>query len=341
MNHLHCMALLALALALGQASPAQGPIVYNAAIGTVPSAQCFTQAGGGPASAQIVAGELHVGPTPVAGFDYFGRTDFSIDFDAGFAMEAAFRVASSDCGPGPGSPLRYGIQLSAVDDSGSFCAAHFCSTQVALVNTPNSAIDGINVVSTAFPVAGNTLVARIEVDTAQCTLFVNGLPLLSVPRGTYIGPAPEFYFGDGTGSAGADYFVSYCRASGSGPGCMPTNVASVPSGCNGLGALSFTGVVQPNQPASATFTIPGAGGIPIMLVGAYAMQQPYCTAGCRFGFDPATAILVVSDTVTVTSPAMSTLVGWPIAFQGARIGPVGACSFPLAHTTTDISVMTL
>ena len=324
-------------LAAAQVALAQGPIVYNAALGTGPAAQCFSQNGG---AVQVVDGELHVGPTAAATLNYFSRGDFAYEFDAGFAMEVAFRVVTAGCGPVSGN-LRYAIQLSAVDDDGTFFAAHFCDSQIALVNTPNSPVDGINVVTTPYPVAGNTLVARVEAGPNSATLFVDGVPLLSVPRGTYIGPQRQFYFGDGTGAAGGEYYVSYCRATGSAPGCGTTSLVTVPSGCAGLGPLSFAGVVQPGAPATAAFTIPGSGGIPLFLVGPYAMQPPYCAAGCRFGLAPADAIYVLSDTVSVSLPAMSAFVGYPFAFQGARVLEPGACAFPLVHALTDVSVMTL
>lgn len=327
---------MTLALVAG-VTPAQGPVVYNAALNTMPAAQCFSQ-GGTPGSLQPSSGQLLVGPTQ--GLSYISRTDFSMDFDTGFEMEAAFQVFSSGAGPGPGGILRYGIQLSASDNLGRFVAAHFSSTQIALVNTPNLGVDGVNVVTAAFPVTNAPIVARVVAAPTLFTLFVNGVPLLSVPRGTYVGQR-EFYFGDGTYAADAHFSISYCRATGSGPGCSPTGVTTVASGCPGLGTLAFTGTVQPGQPAIASFTIPGTGGIPVMLVGGYVMQQPYCASGCRFGLDPASAILLVGDTVSVSFPAMSALVGWPITFQGARLGLTGACSFPLVHVLTDISVMTL
>lgn len=328
--------LLAAALCVGLAQ-AQSPILYSAALNTLPSAQCFTQVG--PSGSLQPAGQLHVGPTQ--GLDYITRNDFPISFNAGFETEASFRVVSAGAGSGPGSPLRYGIQLSVVEDAGSFYAAHFSSTQIALVNTPNLAVDGINVVTTPYPVAGTHLVARIVTSATQATLFVNGVALLTVPRGTYTWPSREFYFGDGTYAADAEYLLSYVRATGVGTACNTTGVVNVASGCSGLGALTFTGSVLPGQPANATFAIPGAGGIPLLLVGPYGMQEPYCSGGCRFGLDPLSAAFAVTDTVTITLPAMSAFVGWPWAFQGARLGLVGACSFPFDHQLTDIAVMTL
>lgn len=331
-------------LVLGTLPPAsaQNPIVYNAARGSLPSAQCFTHAGG-TTSIQIINGELHAGPTSAAGSSFFQRSDFAVDLAAGFAMEATFRVVFSDCGMNAQNAPRYGIQLSIVDDSLRFCAAHFCSTGVLLVNTPNDPIGSMNVVAAPYSVAGQTITARVETDASHYRLLVNGALLLTVPHGTYTGSGRSFYFGDGTGAAGSEYYLSALRATGTSPNCTPTSIVNVSSGCTGLGTLGFSGILQPAQSANLVFTMPGPtlGGFPVVIIGPYAMQIPYCAAGCRLGLDPTSPIVSVGESLAVSLPAMSALVGWPLAFQGARLGLPGACSTPAVHALTDISVLTL
>lgn len=338
----HILAATA-ALAVIATSQAQSPIVYNAARGSLPDAQCFTSVTTNGAPVLIESGELHVGPSAPLGVTYFGRQDFSFDFDSGFWTEATFRVVHSDCNVNGSGHVRYGIQLSAADDNGNFCAAHFCDTYIALVTTPNSGFDGVNAIRATYPVAGNTITALLVADATACHLYIDGNLLLSVPRGTYVSPMRELYFGNGTNAAGAEYLVSYVRAAGTSDACTPTSVTTIESGCAGLGPLTFSGITQPGQPATVAFSIPGpqANNVPILFVGAYAMQPAYCTQGCRFGLDTFSAIAVADPAVMISLPAMSAFVGWPIAFQGARIGLPGACSNPIVHSLTDISVMTL
>lgn len=320
---------------------AQSPIVYNAALGTLPSSQCFSL-GGSTMPMQCVAGELHIGPTSAAASSYFERSNFPINFNAGFAMEATFRVVSSDCSVNLQNNLRYGIQLSATDSAGAFCAAHFCSTGVALVNTPNSPPGGPGVATAAYAVAGQTITAQVVVGPSTCTLLINGQNVLTIPRGTYLSSGPSFYFGDGTLAAGADVYVSSVRATGSTTACIPPGVVSVPSGCQGLGPLAFSGVIVGGQPVAFRVDIPGVGtGFPVMLVGLYAMQTPYCSAGCRLGLDIFSSVLLPQDTLSMVLPTTTPIIGYPFAFQGARLSGSGACPLPIQHTISDVLVLTL
>ncbi|MFN3242931.1 MAG: hypothetical protein ACE37K_15635 [Planctomycetota bacterium] len=341
MQHITATATLWSLITASATALAQSPIVYNAARGTLPSAQCF-QVLGDPSLMSLSAGELRIETGPNSDQSYFQRNDFVIDFDAGFEASAAIRIARSTELTLPGGQIRYGVQMQAVDEDGSVFVAMFSENTVAILTSPNDPVTTANTTTAPVPLVDRSVAVRMTADSTTLRVFIDGVIVASHPKGPDF-PAfgRQFYFGDGTLSGSADVHISQLRASGNTPSCTPTSVAHVASGCTGLGTLAVSGLLQPGQSSTQTFTVPGTAsdGIPLIFLGPYAMQTPYCS-GCRFGFDPMTALVSLGENLSVTFPAAVT--GLPYAFQGVRIlGSPGPCSTPLVHQVTDVCVVTL
>jgi hypothetical protein len=208
-------------------------VTYDASLGTTPTAQCFPEFRSPDApAATVVDGQLYlstaggVNSENTGTYLYWERSDVTVDYGSGFAMEAAVTIVSSDDNSsGDRDWPRLGYMLYAISQNGKWFDMDLASGSIVLRNHPDIGEDGVNCRRMAFPVAGSPHVYRVQIDSNGADLLIDGvIQNLHIPDSTTYAGAPNVLgFGDGTVWANSESYTRHVRFTGVDTTCCPVH----------------------------------------------------------------------------------------------------------------------
>lgn len=197
---MRCACALLLAGLSTSALAANCEWVYRASFQTLPTAQRWTFEGSSLAGSSASTGVLIYGPTTQGGTTYWdanvpaGAMDFT-KFD--WSVEAQVRLTGATHGNVSGY-RRGGFVLALSDKAGRWVIADIGSTRLSIRNDNFGTSDP----QTNVDLASGFKVVRLTAGPTGGRLFVDGVPLLTIPLGT--GNTPNrANFGEGSVLASA------------------------------------------------------------------------------------------------------------------------------------------
>ncbi len=228
-----CIALVSGVIVVAHVS-AQPFVTYDAAMGTLPDAQCWSHledinpvmayplsAGGGDLHLSTLGFGVNV-PVDNGGGVWFQRSDVAINFNQDFIVEASVRIVSApdhSINPVSGWP-RPGYALTVYDVQGRLFWVGLGSGEVFLSNTAFGMYGTANTATMQFNTTDAHHVYRISraAGGIGATLSIDGVPRLTLPA---TGPVENsgglVYFGDPTYWANSESLTAWVRYSGAGP----------------------------------------------------------------------------------------------------------------------------
>lgn len=207
----HALATIATLAAGVMAAPVQAATVtYNAGLGTLPTAQGWTQyEGGGIVPAPVVSGGLLLqGPTVFSGHQYWEYDDSTFSFATG-SVSVDFRI-KIDSASFHGYP-RGGYTVVVSDADGRMSALYLSSGSVFLTNDPVSGNSPIITFDTTNGFHDYNLV----INSSGTALSIDGNPIVSMALGsTGVQPGHLVSFGDATVLGNSESDLAYFSFSG-------------------------------------------------------------------------------------------------------------------------------
>ena len=233
MKRLIRTAVVLVPLAAAGPAGAGACLTYDAALGTTPVEQGWTESSNGVASVSVAGGQLDCStlpfsdgacPTPSEPNYVNWRLDeVGLDFADEPVVEARLRITSSQYGTnGCNGWARPGFMLFANATDGRTYRVGFGSGQIFLTNGAYLVFGDPGVVETSFDTTDGFHDYRLEMSDTGAVLRIDGAEVLSVPAGVPIGVTSAAGFGDPTVWANSAVAVQRVRITSS--ACCPADL---------------------------------------------------------------------------------------------------------------------
>ncbi len=185
-------------------------ITYNAGLGTLPTAQGWTQyEGGGIVPAPIVSGGLlQQGPTVFSGHQYWEYDDSTFNFATGsISVDFRIKIDSASFHPYP----RGGYTVVLSDAAGRMSALYLSSASVFLTNDPVTGSSSIM----PFDSTDGFHDYNLVINSSGTSLSIDGNPIVSMGLGSSgVQPGHLISFGDATLLGDSESDLAYFTVSG-------------------------------------------------------------------------------------------------------------------------------
>jgi hypothetical protein len=177
------------------ASGAQGSLVFDASLGTLPTAQGWSFDGSYNAPMSVSGGQLTMGPTTVNGTTLWNHDLVEpLDFTTQTAhIEATVRLTGAGFGNISGF-RRGGFSLYIQDSVGSWIIADVGDGRISMRNDNNGTSDPVM----AFDMTDAFHTLRLEAGPSGARLLVDGSQMLTLGMGGGAGGSAGGWWGEGT-----------------------------------------------------------------------------------------------------------------------------------------------
>lgn len=177
------------------ASGAQASLVFDASLGTLPTAQGWSFDGSYNAPMAVSGGQLTMGPTTVNGTTFWNHDLVEpLDFTTQTAhIEATVRLTGAGFGNISGF-RRGGFSLYIQDSDGSWIIADIGDGRISLRNDNNGTSDP----AMAFDMTDAFHTLRLEAGPSGARLLVDGSQMLTLALGGGAGGSAGGWWGEGT-----------------------------------------------------------------------------------------------------------------------------------------------
>lgn len=304
---------------------AQAIVRYDASLGTLPQAQCWTFGDGAPWSPlpTIQAGVLHQGPTDYSNGQSWFEDSVAIDFDQGFELEVRLQIVSSTFTDfGAYRRAGFGIHVNDYAQRSIYLWVGSASVNVAVQDVGGTLGPVI-----PFDTVSSVHTYRIVTAAGMVSFSIDSVPTLSVPLGVPdAGHATSrVSFGDLSSFGSGESYIHSIVYSGTGPLSAPLadcNANGIEDDCDIARGVVFSATASASDDqsipelsivtldASASTASCGSpsyewtqiAGTPVTLYLADPVRPTFVAPMVPAGGETLTFQLVVSDGTNTSEP---------------------------------------